>query len=193
MAKTKTTKKATTFPVISSIPAVQAHYEMMRANGESHNFAEMCAVRCAPKMKGSERALMEGVLLSNNLKDKLPAQRESVVKNARKAGINTTGKIYLSELAREGYGSGRDPLAWVSGKDDVIAACKARGVGSARFGVKAPLYTPEPKAPKLNPRIVKQLVQKRLEALPEKERAKANVKTLAGEVIEKHGAKRSHL
>lgn len=181
------------FPIISSDRRIQSRYERMRRKGESHTIAEMCAAQSAPKMKGSERALMEGALLDNNLKGKLPAQRASVIANARKAGINPTGKIWLGELAREGMGSGRDPLAWVSGKDDVIAACRANGVGSARFGVKPPQYVPEPKQIRLNPKIARRMAREKFAALRPEEQKKTSLTKLVGEITERHGAKRSHL
>ena len=47
------------------------------------------------------------------------------VRQARAAGVNPTGKVYLHSLANKPY----DPQAWVSDRNDVARVCRERGWG----------------------------------------------------------------
>lgn len=42
------------YPVVSDIPAVQERYEAMRAEGQSHNMAEMLALRAVPAARTTD-------------------------------------------------------------------------------------------------------------------------------------------
>jgi hypothetical protein len=49
-----------TYEIISDNPQIQAEYEAMRANGESHRMAEMLALQQMPFGHDENRLLMEG-------------------------------------------------------------------------------------------------------------------------------------
>lgn len=161
-------------------PEARAVYEALRAKGESMRWALMVASRQAPGTSNTDR---------NFLCDRHDNQHHRGAnalyqRAAKRAGINTTGKIFMSSL-----GKASDPRAWVSGLDDVKAACKAKGKTCERLGVYQPEKPPEPEVPLAEP-IVRRRVKERLAADPAlKERCKKNGKVLQEvreAVIDKH-------
>lgn len=59
-----------------------------------------------------------------------PIRRRQLLAEARKAGVNTSGKEYHPELAMN---SVHDAGAWIGSVDDIKQLCKHRGW---RFGIK---------------------------------------------------------
>lgn len=117
-------------------------YETALASGASEAFADMVAHQVAPGTKGSDRAFMEG-RLDGNWMDGMPkplAQR--MVRQARAAGINTTGRFYMGGLADKR--AHLDPHAWVDSVADVKRVAKERDL-EVRGIVD---YTPPEKPPK---------------------------------------------
>jgi hypothetical protein len=139
--------------------AIQAHYRKMIADGQSPRFAEMCALMQAPGTKGSDRAFMEG-RLDGNWMDGLPRRQANwMVKEARAAGINPTGKFYLSGIAdKRGH---MDPRAWVDSIDDVRRVAKDRNLNvQGMVNIEA---SPEPKRQvALNPKLARELARKEI-------------------------------
>jgi hypothetical protein len=109
------------YPIISSEPHIQAHYENSRRAGTSHNLAEMFALRLPP-MSNSDREFLEGHVNGNQF-EKTPAIGNRYRRMARAAGVNPTGKVYLSGLAE--YPG--DPRAWIGGRGDATRVCEERG------------------------------------------------------------------
>ena len=98
-----------------------AFYDRLIDEGNKPQFAAMLALQSPPGTKGTERSFNEG---SHSWADKLFSKnRDYIFTTARKAGINPTGKVY-----KGGIGRPDDPMAWVSGPDDVLAACKSKGL-----------------------------------------------------------------
>ena len=114
------------FEIASAPKHVQDHYLKMIADGQSVSFALMCSLQQPPGTKGSDRAFMEG-RLSGNWLDELPKRQANwMVKEARAAGINPSGKFYLSGIAdKRGH---LDPEAWVDSVDDVKRVAKNRNL-----------------------------------------------------------------
>jgi len=54
------TNETPRYPVISSDPDVQEFYLQRRKAGESHNMAEMLALRCGPRVHGTDSGFMRG-------------------------------------------------------------------------------------------------------------------------------------
>jgi hypothetical protein len=165
-------------PTVSPIPEIQAAYEQMRNNGQSHNMAEMLAVRIPSGTKNTDRAFMEGKHSNYGLEStKIP---EYYLKRAMEAGVNPHGKVYVSQLASE-WG---DPRAWVSDLSEVGDRCRASGKGCAALGIEAV----EP-PPKQQIRLAEDLVQEEMTNALRKDPGKATKLTeLRQEVIEKHGS-----
>jgi hypothetical protein len=111
--------------------------------------------------------------------DSLPKrQAQYVLRDARRAGINPSGKVYCAGLAdNRGW---QDPAAWVSSNDDVLKVAKARRLavsGSVNYDPG-----PEPIKPKLlSERIIKDEMRKELRQNP-----KANKGELREKIIDKH-------
>ncbi len=70
--------------------------------------------------------------------------RKKAYANAREAGVNPTGKVYSSQLARKGMGAGKDPEAWIPADDPkghIARVCQKRGMGcEGSVNVDAPAY-----------------------------------------------------
>lgn len=142
---------------------VQQHYLKMLADGQSPRFAEMCALQVAPGTKGSERAFMEG-RLDGNWMDGLPKrQAKWMLAEARKAGINPTGKFYMSGLAdKRGH---MDPEAWVDSIDDVRRVARKRNL-NVQGAVTIEARDEGRKEVALNPRIEKEFAKKEIAKNP---------------------------
>jgi hypothetical protein len=165
-------------PVISTNPAVQAHYEACRARGTSHSLAEMFALG-KPPMSDSDREFLEG---RGGCYDQFEGNDflgDFYGRQAKKAGVDTAGAVYLSGLAS--YPG--DPRAWVRGKGDVKKLCEERGY-SARGAVNATGRQVEPRRVALAEDIVDGLVEKRLEGIPAGE--KVDLPALREEVKAAH-------
>jgi hypothetical protein len=109
------------YPIISSDRRIQAHYVKARRAGTSHNLAEMFALRLPP-MSNSDREFLEGHVNGNQFANN-PQIGNLYRRRARAAGVNPTGKVYLSGLAE--YPG--DPRAWISGRGDAARLCEERG------------------------------------------------------------------
>lgn len=166
-------------PDIAAAPhAVQQHYKTMLADGQTERFAAMCALQIAPGTKGSDRAFMQGRCNNQQLDEMPKLSAQWMVKEAKAAGINISGKYYCGGLAdKRGW---KDPEAWVSSSDDVLRVAQKR-----RLRVQGSLnYDPgvqDPKRTLINENIVRRELASEL---------KRNPKAKAGEVreriIEKH-------
>lgn len=162
-------------------PEVQAHYRKMIADGQASRFAEMCALRIPPGTKGSDRAFLEG-RQNNQQLDTLPKlQAQYMVREAKKAGINISGKYYCAGIAdKRGW---RDPAAWVTSNDDVLNVAKKR-----RMSVSGSVnYDPGPMDKKpvvLSESIIKDEMRKELKANP-----RADKRELREKIIEKRAYK----
>ncbi len=142
---------------------VQDHYLKMIADGQTERFAVMCALMQAPGTKGSDRAFMEG-RLSGNWIDELPKrQAKWLIAEAKAAGINPSGKFYMSGLADKR--AHLDPMAWVDSVDDVKRVARARNLnvqGIVNIEAKAEARPDRP----LNPRIERELARKEISRNP---------------------------
>ncbi len=117
-------EEAMNFPIISDSMIIQSAYEDMRMMGESHNIAEMLALRQCP-MSNTDREFLQGrggCYDQFNGNEELGAYYRRV---AEAHGQNPTGKVYLSSLAA----FPGDPRAWVTGRGDVQDVCEQRGWG----------------------------------------------------------------
>lgn len=162
-------------------------FDHLIEEGNNSGFAAMLAQRRPPGALGTDRAFLEGShhwadkMWSNNAKD--------VHAIAKKAGISTQGKVYKGGLGRPD-----DHMAWVSGRDDVIAACKAKGLSSTgSVNYQAPEQ--KPKRIALAEDIRDGYVRGILATEPKtREKVKKNpkaIKEVQERVVAKHGKKGS--
>lgn len=101
---------------------IQERYNQMRADGLSHNLAEMFALQSPPQIAGTDSVFLQGHDCGNQFEGQEYAG-DFYKAEATKAGVNIKGKVYLGGLAR--YPG--DPEAWVSGRGDVKRVCEERG------------------------------------------------------------------
>lgn len=131
----------------------------------------MCAMQVPPGTKGTDRAFQEGRLDGSWL-DKMPAhQAQRIVREAKAAGIDITGKQYISGLAdKRGH---MDPMAWVSDTADVKKVAKAKNLNVQ--GIVNHQAVEMPPAPKisLNPRIARRLAAEEMARNPGLKRQEA--------------------
>lgn len=151
------------YEIASAPQHVQDHFRKMIADGQTMAFALMCSLQQPPGTKGSDRAFMEG-RYSGNWMDELPKRQANwMVKEARAAGINPSGKFYLSGIAdKRGH---LDPEAWVDSIDDVKRVAKKRNLNvQGMVNIEA-----SPEAPRnvaLNPKIERELARKEVAKSP---------------------------
>ena len=154
-------------------------------------FVEMCQARRAPMMKGSDRAYLEGQVINHGLGDSPRWLADRYVAQAKRAGIDITGKIYRSGLA-DGRGPA-DPEAWVGSGDDFLGVCKRRhksAVGLLNYQAEP---QPEPETVPLSEQAISELVPRYLAEDPDWAR---KPRELREHIVDRHGApakKRRHV
>ncbi|MCI0403571.1 MAG: hypothetical protein L0212_08620 [Acidobacteria bacterium] len=159
------------WPKVSKRPDVQAFYEQMRKDGQTHAFAEMCALQQPFGLSGTDGAFLEGNCCGNQF-EKNPAIGDAYAAEARKAGISTTGRVYKSGLAR--YPG--DPRAWISDLSDVRRICEEDNLGCQGAYNRTPvrgIHDPGPEKPySVAPDLVAQHVAEKASLLGDKSLAK---------------------
>ena len=169
-------------------PEAERLFEQILANGESVEWAAMCACQQPPGSRNTDRAFCQGAQKRmNSMGDYL---RNQIVKRAEAAGISTQGKFYKAGLGRY-----TDPAAWVSTADDVLAVAKARNLNvEGVINHKAAERDMKPKRVKLAPDIVRSTERELLKASPElAAKVKKNPKArreLREAIVAKHGKRR---
>ena len=115
-----------TMPKVSGNRKIQAEYEEMRMNGQSHNCAMMFVAQSAPGVQ-SDTTFMAGRKLGggqfeDNEMDQHYATQAAAA--AKKAGVSITGKYYSHALATKKF----DPKAWINDRSDVRRVCQENGM-----------------------------------------------------------------
>jgi len=167
------------YPRVSDSGYVQAHYNACRMDGVPHKLAEMFALG-QPPMSNTDREFLEG---QGGCYDQFGGNEflgNFYAAQAKKAGVSTTGKVYLSGLAR--YPG--DPEAWVSGRGDAQRVLEQRGWGAhGALNVKVRDCEPAGKGG-LASDVVDSLVAERLAEVPAGERA--DREALRESVVSRH-------
>jgi hypothetical protein len=104
----------------------QLHYVSMIEDGQDESFSIMCSLGQPPATRGTDRTFMEGKLNGEWLSDMPKFQADRILREAKAAGINPTGKMYMSGLAnKKGH---CDPMAWVSTTGEIKKVAEARNL-----------------------------------------------------------------
>jgi hypothetical protein len=147
--------------------AQKVHYDQCIAQGTSPALAEMFALG-APPMSNTDREFLEG---RGGCYDQFAGQHDvgdHYARVARQHGVDVTGKVYLSGLAR----FPGDPAAWVSGRGDVRRVCEQHGwgcTGSVNLPVANVAQRPETYTPAAD--LVEDRVATVLQQMPAEEAA----------------------
>jgi hypothetical protein len=154
-------------------------YEKALPYGE--RWALMVATQTPPGTKGTDRAFLEGRQNNEQLDDMPKIQAEYVVREAKQAGINPSGKYYCAGIAdKRGW---KDPAAWVTSNDDILRVARKRRLhvtGSVNYD---PGEAP-PKRVLLSESIIRDEMRKEKRKNP-----KVKDGELRERVIEKHAYK----
>lgn len=135
---------------------VQSHYRRMIRDGQTEAFALMCSLQQPPGTKGTDRALMEGRMDGSWLNSLPKRQADRMIREAKKAGISTSGKYYMSGLAdKRGH---CDPAAWVDTTGDVMRVAEARNYEVNGAVTRKARETPPPKAREISESILSEHV-----------------------------------
>lgn len=139
------------YEIAVSPRAVQDHYQRMIEAGNSPRFAEMLALQQPPGTKGTDRAFMEGRLNQQWLDSMPKPMAQQMLREARAAGIDTTGKIYMGGLAD--LRAHRDPEAWVDSTGDIKRVAAKRNL-TVEGAVTCNGEIRPPERPPLSERII---------------------------------------
>jgi hypothetical protein len=121
---------------------VLAVYNRLRKAGNNPGFAAMLALKTPPGSK-SDREFARDFAHGKQFDKMGKASREHILREAKRAGINITGKIFKS-----GLGKPSDPLAWVSDSGDVLRTAKLKGLHvTGRVNYTPPELPPPPPVP----------------------------------------------
>ena len=154
-------------------------YEKALPYGE--RWALMVATQTPPGTRGTDRAFLEGRQNNEQLDDMPKIQAEYVVREAKQAGINPSGKYYCAGIAdKRGW---KDPAAWVTSNDDILRVARKRRLhvtGSVNYD---PGEAP-PKRVLLSESIIRDEMRKEKRKNP-----KVKDGELRERVIEKHAYK----
>lgn len=130
-----------------------SHYRKMIRDGQSSRFAEMCALQCPPGVRGTDRAVMQGRYNMEWLSDLSPANRKRVLEEAKKAGINTSGKYYQSGLAD--HRGPADPAAWIDSAADIKKVAQQRNLHVSGIVEHTAHEVPPPESKPLSERLMR--------------------------------------
>jgi hypothetical protein len=178
------------YPTISDNPRTQAFYESMRRKGESHNMAEMLAVREAPGVE-TDSTFFAGIGTLAKQFEGDEKVLEHVVSRAKALGYNPNpNDFYNGALVDPEIGPG-DPAAFVpatGGRGHVRKVCEQRD-WSCSGSVNVKRSRREPPKPKV--RLADDIVQATVNTMVERnpDLAKVDRRDLAAEVVHQHGGK----
>jgi len=146
---------------ISTDPKIQHEFEIMVGNGVSEKLAEMFALQ-APPMSKTDREFLEGHCNGNQFAGQ-EAVGNALKGIAAEAGVNTTGRIYLEQLAR----FPGDPEGWVSDRGDVKRRLEQRPGWSSKGMVDHQGERQAPKEVEIAEDLVQQEVAEILTTVPD--------------------------
>lgn len=162
-----------------------ALYMFSREQGQTARFAEMAASQSAPGTKGTDRAFNQNARA--RMEGMTPEVRSRILKRAKQAGVDTTGKFYVS-----GLGKYHEQQAWVSTVDDIKEVAKANPhLTLSGIVNQEGRQTKEIKKVDLAEDLVQELMGTYLQNPKEQEAAKRRngMAALREKVIARHGAK----
>lgn len=184
------TKKSIPSDVQAAGPAVVAHYRQCLKNGCSPKFAEMLAMRSAPRSMTDDVFLAGRGTLDSQIKDKRALGK--IVENAKKAGYTPSANDYYDPGVARFAGDPEAFFSHGSGRGKLKRVLERRGVesdGSVNAVVtkrREPLSDPKKPLHKLHPRMVQRHLRRMIRENPDL--ARKNKAELKHEIIQKHGS-----
>lgn len=143
---------------------VQQMYLRMLSEGQTPRFAEMCALQQPPGVKGTDRAFMQGRSNQQWLDDMPKDHAQRLLREARQAGINVSGRFYMSGLAdKRGH---LDPAAWVDSVQDIKKVAKQRNLTVQGIVDQKGDAVPPPKPKLLSDRLTRKMMREERQRNP---------------------------
>lgn len=134
---------------------VQQHWLKMIKAGQTERFATMAALQLPPGLKGTDRAVMQRRYDGQWL-DKMPKhQAHRIVTDAKKAGINISGKFYMSGLADTRAHC--DPAAWIDSAADIRKVAKIRNLNVSGIVDYEAVKMPPPASKRLSEKLINEM------------------------------------
>jgi hypothetical protein len=152
-------------------PDVQAHYRKLIAAGQAPRFAEMAALQQPPGTRGTDRAFMQGRLNNQQFADMNSPLAQRMLREARSAGISTSGRFYMGGLADKR--AHLDPKAWVDSVADIKKVAQERDLHVQGIVEYTPPEKPPQKSVDIAPDILREQVRKEIKANPSLKRQDA--------------------
>lgn len=131
-------------------------YVRLRSEGFTHKWAEMCALQQPPGVRGTDRAVMQGRNNQEWLNEMPPHQARKILREAKAAGINVSGRFYMSGLADKR--AHRDPAAWIDSGADILRVAKERNLTVQGIVEHKGTPVPPPKRPLLSERLTREMM-----------------------------------
>ena len=151
-------EKSTPLEVRQAGQQAVAMYESLLGQGYGHKWAEMCALQQPPGVKGTDRMFMERRANQEWLDDMPPDMARKILREAKAAGISTSGKFYMSGLAdKRGH---KDPDAWVDSIADVKKVAQKRNLTVTGAVEHQGTPVPPPKTKPLSERLTREMMAK---------------------------------
>lgn len=152
------------------------HYRKLIRDGQTPRFAEMCALQQAPATHGMDRTFMHGRHNQQWLDDMPKHQAERILREAKAAGISTSGKFYMSGIAdKRGH---CDPAAWIDSTAEIKKVAKQRNLTVSGI-VNCKGEPQPPPQQKLSKQLERQYVRREMSENPKLTRAQAKEKVLS--------------
>lgn len=153
---------------------------------QSPRFALMCAYQQAPGTRFSDKTFNSE--MRKAMMERKSPQMDEYLKIAKKSGINTQGKFYVS-----GFGRPSDPMAWVSTVDEAKDVCKRKNLTTLNDGlIQHKGHEEEYKRVRMAPDIREDLVRRKLaqdSSLAAKCKADpAKLNRVRAEVVDRHAS-----
>lgn len=168
------------YPTVSSNQSIQAMYEQLRDQGQSHAIADVCAHRHPPGTGKTDRAFQQRIMEDPVPHIKGDKWKEQYIREAKAAGISTDGKRYLTRLADKRGAA--DPEAWVSDIEDVKRVARKRNMNMPDHGIHGHIvHTPDTP---LAEDIIARHMKEELAVKP-----KADQRELREKIIDQHAMK----
>lgn len=164
---------------------VASMYAKLLSEGYGHKWAEMCALQCPPGVRGADRTFMQSRYNQQWL-DEMPAhQAKHLLSEARAAGVNVSGKVYMSGLADKR--GPRDPAAWVDSVADIKKVAKERNLSVQGIVEHKGVQQAPPKTKRLSARLTREMMAHERRVNPGMTMKDGDLKEM---VKEKYGRKR---
>lgn len=157
-------------------------YARLLREGYGHRWAEMCALQRPPGLKGTDRSFMQGRYNNEQFNEMPPDHARNLITLAKRAGINPSGRYYVSGLA-DARGPA-DPGAWVDSVHDVKKVAQVRNLTVRGAVEHKGIPMPRPKSKALSERLTRELMREEKRRRPTMKKGE-----LREYVIAKYGRK----